>query len=374
MTSPLRTSGFRAAVLTLALVAVASAQQAPASFDSLAAAAAGARDQNNLPRAVALYRQALALEPSWPDGWWYLGLLGYSANDYASARDALTHYLQLMPSAGPAFALRGLCEFETADYTPSLADIERSISLGAANDPRNQQILRFHEALLLAHASRFEEALSIYQLLARTAPPNPDLLTAIGLAGLRNAALPNEASSSQQEIAIAAGQAAWPFIAGDRDAAAKAFAYFFTRFPTASNAHYFYAYLLFVHDPEAAVQQLDEELGLDADNVPALTLMAWSDILGNNSAAALPFARRAERLDSSFFMTQLVLGRSLVGTGDLGDGLNHLQQALQIQPNNVEVHIGLAIGYSKSGDRDLAHAERLKCLAMTKQDSVFGQQ
>ncbi len=100
-------------------------------------------------------------------------MLGYSASDYAAAADALTHFLQLMPSAGPTFALRGLCEFESADYSASLADIQRAVSLGAANDARNAQILWFHEALLLAHASRFEEALSVYQTLARTAPPIP---------------------------------------------------------------------------------------------------------------------------------------------------------------------------------------------------------
>jgi tetratricopeptide (TPR) repeat protein len=358
----------------LALPIASAAQQTASDFDSTAAAAGAARDQNDLPGAVALYRQAVALNPQWSDGWWYLGLLGYSANDYASATDALTHYLQLVPAAGPAFALRGLCEFESAKYMPSLSDIEHAITLGAANDPRNEQILRYHEALLLAHASRFEEALSTDQILARTAPANPEVLTAIGLAGLRQPILPSEATGGQQEIAAAAGQAAWSFITGDHEAAAQSFAAFFTRYPTAENAHYFYAYLLFGHEPDAARVQLEQELRLDANNVPALTLLAWADILENDSAAALQYARKAESLDSGSFMPQLVLGRSLVGTGELNDGIDHLQQALRIQPDSLEVHIGLAIAYSKNGDRELARSERLKSLALTQQDSVFGQQ
>ena len=361
-------------VAALAFPIAAAAQQTAPDFDSTAAAAAAARDRNDLPRAVMLYRQALTLNPQWSDGWWYLGLLGYSANDYRSAADALTHYLQLLPTAGPAFALRGLCEFESGDYTPSLSDIEHAITLGAANDPRNEQILRYHEALLLAHASRFEEALSIYQLLARTRPDNPELLTALGLAGLRLSALPSEATGGQQEIAAAAGQAARLFITGDHDAAAHAFTDFFARYPSTPNGHYLYAYLLFAHEPDAAILQLQQELRLDAANVPALTLLAWDEILRNDPAASLPYARKAESFDSRSFMPQLVLGRSLVGTGDVSDGIDHLQQALRIEPDNVEVHIGLAIAYSKSGERDLARSERLKALTMTQQNSVFGQQ
>ncbi len=347
----------------------AAAQQAPppAAFDTLVTQAAAARDQDDLPRAVALLRQAVALNPQWPDGWWYLGMLGYSASDYASAVDAFTHYLQLVPSAGPAFALRGLCEFGSADYTASLDDILRAVSLGAANDARNAQILLFHEALLLAHASRFEEALGVYQTLVRTAPPNPELLAAFGLAGLRDPTLPRDASLSQTETAAAAGQAGWEFVTGNTPAAAQAFTDFFARYPTLSNAHYFYAYLLFGHDPDAAVLQLQQALRLNADSVPALTLVAWAHILDNTPAGALPYARKAEGLDPDLFMTQLVLGRALVGTDDLTEGLDHLQQALRMDPENVEVHIGLAIAYSKSGKRDLARRERVLSLALTRQ-------
>jgi tetratricopeptide (TPR) repeat protein len=357
----------------LLLPIVAAAQQSPPTFDALVSQASAARDQNDLPRAVALYRQALAVNPQWPDGWWYLGMLGYSASDYASATDALNHYLQLMPSAGPAFALRGLSEFEAADYPASLADIEHAISLGAANDQRNAQILRYHEAMLLTRASRFEEAWSAYTALAKDAPANPDLLTAMGLAGLRIPVLPSEAPAAQQEIAAAAGEAAWSFLSGDQEGAAQGFAALFSRYPAARNAHLFYGYLLFGHDPAAAIGQLQQELHLDADNVAALSLIAWGHILNNDPAAALPFARKAESLDSAAFMPQLVLGRSLVGTGDIGGGIQHLVQARQIDPGNLEVHIGLAIAYSRSGEPRRARAERLQSLALAAKDPVLGE-
>src|SRR5580692_2204213 len=69
------------------------AQATPAQFDDLAARAATARDQQNLPLAIQLYTQAEQLKPDWQEGWWYLGVLQYSANQYAGAIDAFTHLL-----------------------------------------------------------------------------------------------------------------------------------------------------------------------------------------------------------------------------------------------------------------------------------------
>jgi tetratricopeptide (TPR) repeat protein len=77
------------------------APQSPAQFDSLAARAAGARDQQNLPLAIQLYSQAEQLKPDWQEGWWYLGILQYSANQYAGAIDAFNHLLELAPTAVP---------------------------------------------------------------------------------------------------------------------------------------------------------------------------------------------------------------------------------------------------------------------------------
>src|SRR5882672_8636574 len=81
--------------LALLLVPVlSSAQDTPQSFDDLSAAATAARDQNDIPRAITIYGQAVKLKPDWPDGWWFLGFLQYGTNNYASARDAISHYIK----------------------------------------------------------------------------------------------------------------------------------------------------------------------------------------------------------------------------------------------------------------------------------------
>jgi hypothetical protein len=69
------------AMLVVALLPTHSqAQQLPsAGFDELAQRAGNAREQGDIDNAITLYAQAVQLNPSWQDGWWYLGSLQYGA-------------------------------------------------------------------------------------------------------------------------------------------------------------------------------------------------------------------------------------------------------------------------------------------------------
>ena len=182
-----RTRAIAIVLATLALATIAAAtataqpspQPSAATFDQLKADADAARQAGDVPRASDLYGQALGINPSWPEGWWYLGQLRYSADDYAQAIEAFTHYLSLVPDAAPATALRGLCEFELGQYEPSLVDVQRALALGAADDSRNTQILRYHEGQLLTKLGRFEEALTAYGYFARNHLSNDELLLAV---------------------------------------------------------------------------------------------------------------------------------------------------------------------------------------------------
>ena len=60
------------------------------SFDQLSAKADAARDANQLDQAIPIYRKALALRPSWKEGWWSLGTILYDQNSYAPAARAFT--------------------------------------------------------------------------------------------------------------------------------------------------------------------------------------------------------------------------------------------------------------------------------------------
>ena len=244
--------------LTLSILCLAlwpglcAAQANPASFSDVAAKATAARDANDLPGAIELYQQALKLNSQWPDG---------------SAVSALCNTLPVL-TLRPAtrsriisisvpmqlrLAMRGLCEFEIADYGLSLKDIERALALGAANQPRNEKILRYHDALLLTRAGRFEDALRSYAFFASDPDPNPELLLALGLAGLRTPLLPKELKTDQRDLYIAAGKATFTFMKRDLDAARVEFEQLLDRVPPVPNIHYLYGYLLYATDPDQAM-------------------------------------------------------------------------------------------------------------------------
>jgi tetratricopeptide (TPR) repeat protein len=361
--------GLRHSLLALALLPrLCAAQANPASFSDVVAKATVARDANDLPGAIELYRQALKLNSQWPDGWWFLGSLQYGTGDYAAARDALTHYLELTPNAAPALAMRGLCEFEIGDYSPSRKDIERALAQGAANQPRNEKILRYHEALLLTRTGGFEDALRSYAFFAHDEDSNPELLLALGLAGLRTPLLPKEVRAEQQELYISAGKAVFDFMRGDQEASRAEFQQFFARVPAVLNAHYLYGYLLYASDADAATVEFKKELEVNPGNAVAEVMLAWIPLTQNDGATALPHARKAVAENPALPSAQLVLGRALVETGDK-DGIQHLETTVKLQPDNLEVHLALAKAYSKFGRREDARRERLVCLEMTKNDT-----
>jgi tetratricopeptide (TPR) repeat protein len=342
------------------------AQDGSSSFEEVAAQAAAARDVDDVPRSIELYTQALQLNPKWEEGWWFLGLQQYGSKAYVSAIDTFSHLLTLNPQSAQALALRGLCEFETGDYPQSLADIRKGVAAGAINDAQNEQILRYHEAMLLTRLERFSEALKAYSPFAEHKLSSPELLLGIGLAGLRIPLLPKDASADQQPLLTAVGEATFKFMQGDQTAAQQAFNDLFQRFPTARNAHFHYGNLLLAFGPDAAAPQFKKELEVAPDNVNALIMLAWSVLMQHRPDQALPYAKRIAQEDPERAASQLILGRALLDTGHVASGIEHLERGLKLQPDNLEIHIALARAYSKSGRDEDARRERGLCLQMTQ--------
>lgn len=352
----------------LTIGAVALAAQTASRFDDISAQAAAARDQGDVPHAIQLYSQAVQLNSKWADGWWFLGSLEYGAGSYAEARDALNHYLELTPDAPPALALRGLCEFETGQDEQSLSDIEKAIAMGAANQSRNEQILRYHEGLLLTRMGRFDEALKAYSFFAQKGISSPELFIAIGLAGLHMPIQPKDASADLQDLLTGTGGAVYQFQSGDQAGAAKSFQNLFQKFPTTANLHYLYGILLYSADPDSSIGEFEKELQVNPGNQQAQVMVPWALLMKDRAQEALPYARQVAAAQPKVAAAQLVLGRALAETGDLASGIQRLEQALQLEPNNLEIHIALAKAYSRSGRDQDARRERMLCLQMTNDE------
>jgi tetratricopeptide (TPR) repeat protein len=340
--------------------AVASGASA-GNFDELVSAAAAAGERQDIPQAVRLTRQALKLNPAWAQGWWELGSMEFGQNDFSGAEAALTQLLAIDPDAGPARAMRGIAEFQTADYVSALADVQRAIALGAADNARNGMVLRYHEALLLTRNGRFEEALTDYEFFVKAGKTNAELFTALGLAGLRVPLLPKELGAGQQAMYEAAGKAVAAYQSGDDATAKVAFKDFFERFPNVPWSHFLYGYLLFQSDPAAALVEWRREVQIAPENPTAVSTLAWALLLSDEAAEALPFAEKAEALEPEKALSQVILGRALAETGDLDRGFSHLQEALRIDPDNLEAHFALAKADSLAGRNLDAQRERLYC-------------
>lgn len=357
-------------LLFVILISPIAAQSRAPSFDEIAAQAVAAQNVNDIPRAIELYKQGVQLNPQWMDGWWALGLLQYQSEAYPSAIDALSHILASNPNAGPALALRGLCEFETGDYPQSLTDLQHGIANGAATDPNNENILRYHEAMLLTRLGKFQDAVKAYSFFAEHKLSNPELLIAIGLAGLHIPLLPENASTDQQPLLTAVGDATFKFMQGDEQAAQSAFDDVFQRFPAAPNVHFLYGNLLYAIGPDAAAAQYKQELDVAPNSLNALTMVTWSLLMSNQAHEALPYAKKLAEEQPEQATAQLSLGRALLDTGDVSGGLEHLEHALKLEPDNLEVHIALAKAYSESGRDDDARRERTLCLQMSENSAA----
>lgn len=356
-----------ALVITVGLSFRARSQTATDTFTDVIARADAARQQGEVPAAIQLYKKATEMNPGWPDGWWFLGILQYDDNQYVPALDALNRYLQLTPNAAPALALKGLCEFNTGEYQQSLQDLELGVSRGAANQPRNARIIFYHEALALMRLGRFEESLGKFALLARQSTDNQDLALDIGLAGLRMNLLPKDAPASQTPMLSAIGRAALLLMNQNYEGGGQAFQTLFAQYPQLPGLHYLYGYLIFTTKPDEAVEQFGKELQISPRSANAHAMRAWALELQGDYTAALQDATKASTEDPSLSMSQLVYGRALVETGDISPGLPHLENVLRTEPANLEAHLTLAKAYSKLGRSEEARRERILCLSISQE-------
>jgi tetratricopeptide (TPR) repeat protein len=340
------------------------AQQGAPQFEDLAARAAAARDQQNLPLAIDLYSQAEQLNPEWAEGWFYLGLLRYSSNGFAAAIDAFNHSLQLQPGAAPALTLRGLCEFETGAYDDSLRDLEQGVKNGAANDPRNQQIIRYHFAQLLTRAGRFEEAIAQYQFFAENHIDDPEMLAGLGLAGMRIQSLPREISAEKRGFMQEVGRAGYVFQSGNTDGADREFNHLIALYPNTPELYFFYGVLLFRFSPDLAIDKFRREVSLEPGNSYAHAMLAYSFMLTGRYREAVPEGQTALAGDPGLMLAQLALGCSLAETGDFTRASELLNTVLKQEPQNLEAHMALAAMYSRAGRREDAYRERMECLGL----------
>jgi tetratricopeptide (TPR) repeat protein len=357
-------------VLALVLVSV---MARASTFEELASQATAAREANKTSQAIELYQKALHLKPAWKEGWWFLGTLSYDGDQYETGARAFGEFVKLEDKAAAGWAFWGLCEFETGDYEHALEHTRKGLAMGSDLDPGIEQVLRFHEALLLTRLGLFDQAMPRFMPFVRRGVQDPTLISGIGLAALRRALLPKEIPAAQQALITATGQTALLWMAGDTVKAGPAFQALVNGYSTAPGVHYFYAsYLLSFRPVEEAVAELKRELKLNTHDPDARGMIALLMVRGGASATALPFAKQAAEDGPTSPMAQYTYGLILESTGELRQAIERLETAERLDPANIEYHMGLASAYSKAGRHEDARRERSKSIAMAKESDSSG--
>jgi tetratricopeptide (TPR) repeat protein len=144
-----------------------SSPQANADFEQFVKRGDEARLALRLDEAVTLYGRALKIKPTWPDGWWYIGAILYEKDLYAQGRDAFQNLVTLEPTRGQAWAMLGLCQFQTGEYERAVVSLQRGRAQGINDNSELASVVRYHTAILYIRFEQFEIAFDILREFMR---------------------------------------------------------------------------------------------------------------------------------------------------------------------------------------------------------------
>jgi len=345
----------------------------------MAAQADQARDANDIEKAQTLYRRALALRPSWAEGWWSLGTILYERDNYVEAARAFGRVVALHPKHGSARAMLGLCEFELGQNAAALRDIQKGRQLGILDDPQLRRVVLYHEGVLLLRNGNFEGAQQVFDLVSREGVEDNKLLLGLGMSVLR---IPHDNAppegSTARELVFRVGKAESLAASKHFDEARANYSQLADESPHTANIHYAYGrFLLEVREIDAAVAEFQREIQNNPVHVLArLEIAAVRYRL--DSADGVKYAEQAVKLDPQRPFGHYLLGLLYLDTNNFAGAISELELSKRSYPNVPEVYFALGNAYARSGRkveaaRARATFSRLKAQAKKEPgDNVYG--
>jgi len=309
------------------------------------------------PDAPALYRKALVSNPRWEDGWWALGTLEYAQQHYVECREAFGQMTRLLPKAGPAVTMLGLCEMGAHQDAEALTHLRDGQDLGAGNLAIDK-VAKYQLTILYVKRGMFEPALGILASLAQIADESPAYFSLAGVAALWKPVLPDDVPESDRELVYLAGRAFWYAGARKGTAAAEAMRDLVARYPSSPGVHYLYGSYQLIESPDQALDEFLAELKINPSHPGALATLAAEYLRRGDAAAGLPYAQRLVAILPDGLASHALLGRLLAEQGDIQAGVRELEKARSIDPNHPQPHIVLASLYAKLGRKEDAARER----------------
>jgi tetratricopeptide (TPR) repeat protein len=348
-------------VLTLAQASSNGRQSAApkaAHFDRLAREASRARDENRDDDAIRLYKQGLKIKPSWHEGLWYLSALLYEKERYPETRDLLRHFVSYDPEAGPGWALLGMSEFQTREYSRALEDLRRSRSLGLGDRKEMAQSVAYFAAASLTRLEQFDDAMDLLFELANSGRCDIPIQEAAGLAALRMPLTPAEIPRDRRDMVRTAGAAFCAVQMGQRDDAEKEFRTLAETYAKEPGVHYLLGTFLADVRTQDAIQELNRELEISPFNVLARLRLADIYLKQQQPEQAQPFAEDALKIEPSEASTHMVYGEVLAAKRDVPGAIRELENAEQIAPQVVRTRFDLLRAYTAAGRTEDANREK----------------
>jgi tetratricopeptide (TPR) repeat protein len=330
-----------------------------ASFEELSQRAATAQQSGKIEEAIATYQSALQIRPDWQDGLRYLGALQYGAARYPEAISTFKILVEVNPKMGLAWALLGLCEFETQDYKNALAHMKHGQDVGISDNPQALSFANYHLALLLDWNGEFDRATNLLIPQVGNGYFDDESKIAMGLALLRIQRLPSQLDAAQITMVRTAGETAALLSQSKYAPAFQIFEQMLKDYPKTPFLHYAYgAALASISRYDEAQAQLREETRVNPENVLAYTRMTSIALQLHHPEEALPSAERAVQIAPQLAEARYVKGRALLELGKQEQAIQEFEAADKLAPNSPEVHFILARAYAKAKQPEQAERER----------------
>jgi tetratricopeptide (TPR) repeat protein len=293
------------------------------------------------------------------DANWQQALQLFTSSRYAEAIPPLKAWLARSPDSGTAWAMLGLCEFETRDYDNALLHLQRGASLGLGGSAESVRFAKYRLALLLIRNGKFETANAVLVPEATGNSLAREIQFALGLALLHKNLFPQDVPTTDAPLVHSAGEISLLLHNSKYDLAFPKLEQLIASHPTTPMLHNTYGLALasFSRYEEAEKQFLEEAKLSPKSEVPYVQL-AFVQLQARRPADALLSAQRAVQLAPNSAEAHYVLGRSYLDSGKWEDAARELQSAAQLNPGSPEVHFNLAKAYARLNREEDAARER----------------
>jgi tetratricopeptide (TPR) repeat protein len=340
-----------------------------ADFAQISREADRAREENRDDDAIRLYQQGLNLKPAWQEGLWYLSTLGYQKEQYSTARDLLRRFIAHDPQTGPGWALLGMSEFQTHEYSRSLDHLQRAMSLGLGDRKDMAQSVFYFVSTLLTRFEQYDDSMSLLIAIVKSGQPTDALIEPVGLASLRMPLLPAEIPADRRELIRMAGQGALALEAQHQAEAERLFSSMVAAYPNEPGVHFLYGALLMDVRPRDGIREMKRELEILPFNVSARLRLAEEYVKEEKMEEALPLAQMAIKLEPQRASAHMMLGEVLVAKGDLPGGIRELETARDQAPHTIRTRWDLLRAYTAARQGDDAKREKEEIEKLSKSDS-----